>query len=185
MPGKPTHMIVRRTLGGVLAIGLAAPLLAAAPHDGRESKTWLPAQPPPGLGTRVFARADGGAEPSPSPGSVAAPDGPGPASVPSPEIAARARAVFDANRAGKIDRSHYSAEMNGAITDEALARVSRSLQKLGSVKTFGQVRRITTADRVVYVFRIDFEDATEPAIEEIVAWNEAGKVDFLSFGASR
>jgi hypothetical protein len=181
-------MFVRRFLAGVLLAGLAASTLAVAPRESRHSKVDQPAPPPPGMGIRVFARADalGVAQTSPSPS--AAPSG-APASElltpaeTSPEIAQRARAEFDAHRAGKIDRSHYTPEMNGVITDARLAQAATELQTLGAVKNFAQVRRITNGGTSVYVFRIECENA--PVLEETIGWNGAGKVDYLSFGPVR
>jgi hypothetical protein len=169
-------MIVRRLLAGLLLTGLAAPALASAPHP-RESR---PADVVllPMTASRVFARAEASddADP-PAPGPATA------ASTPSPEIAARARAVFDANRAGKIDRSQYTDEMNGYIDDKALATASAQLTSLGEVKNFNQVRKITQGRLAVYVFRIDFVKGTQ--IEQAIGWNAAGKVDFLKFTAPR
>ncbi len=183
-------MFVRRVLAGVLVAGLAVPTLAAAPHN-RSPKAEAPAAPPPGMGTRVFARADALPElaqtppsPPPSPGPSLSP-GPsgGPSAVPAAELALRARAEFDAHRAGKIDRSHYTPEMNAVITDAQLGRASTELQSLGAVKNFAQVRRITHGATSIYVFRIECENA--PVVEETIAWNAAGKVDYLSFGPVR
>jgi hypothetical protein len=190
-------MIVRRLLTGVLLAGLAAPLLAAAPHarEPRAPRETIPA-PPPGAVTRVFARAEA-AEPSPAPAAPAAsaaPAGsgastapadetPGPASSPSAETAARARAEFEANRTGKIDRTRYTADMNARISDTALAEAASALKALGAVKSFTQVRKVTQGTQVLYVFRIECEKP--PVIEEAIAWNAAGKIDFLQFGAAR
>ncbi len=167
-------MVVRRMLSGVLSAGLAAPLLAAAP---------IPAPPPGVSGTRVFARAE--AEPSPaataapSPAAGEAPPPPAVASTPSPEVAARARAELEANRSGKIDRTHYTADMAARMTDASLAEVSTSLKALGAVKSFTQIRKITQGALTLYVFRVEFEKP--PIVEEAIAWNAAGKVDFLQF----
>jgi hypothetical protein len=182
-------MIVRRLLTGVLVAGLAAPLLAAAPHprEPRAPRETIPA-PPPGAVSRVFARAES-ADPSPPPASPAASpvpaadDAPVPASTPSAETAARARAEFEANRTGKIDRSRYTADMNARITDSALVEAATALKSLGTVKSFTQVRKITQGTQVVYVFRIECDKP--PVIEEAIGWNAAGKVDFLQFGAAR
>jgi hypothetical protein len=188
-------MIVRRLLAGVLLVGLAAPTLAAAPREDRRPKTTnAPPAPPAGMGTRVFARADAlgplaQSLSSPAPSSAPASSAPAPASEPgttsgpSAEIALRARIEFDAHRAGKIDRSHYTPEMNEVITDVRLVHASSELQSLGMVKTFAQVRRITHAGSSIYVFRIECENA--PVVEETIAWNAAGKVDYLSFGPVR
>jgi hypothetical protein len=116
------------------------------------------------------------AEPSPAALRTAA-------SMPSPEIAARARAVFDANRAGKIDRAAYSTEMSAKITDAGLARVAAELRALGDVKNFVQVRKITVGTIVAYVFRIETEHP--PVVEETISWDGAGKVDLLQFGPAR
>jgi hypothetical protein len=193
-------MIVRRLLSGVLVVGLAAPLLAAAPHahPPRSAVETIPA-PPPGVTARVFARAEAAqaapaAQPSSAPASPPAsgassaapsPDAsPGtPASVVSPEIAARARAEFEANRSGKIERSRYTAEMNGRLTDAVLAGTAASLQALGPVKSFTQVRKVTQGPLALYVFRIEFEKP--PVIEQAIAWNASGKVDFLQYGPAR
>ena len=150
-------MIVRRLLACVLLAGLAAPTLAAEPV----------APPPAELSP---------AEPSPAASGPAA-------SIPSPEIAARARAVFDANRAGKIDRAGYSAEMSAKITEDGLARVAAELRSLGTVKSFIQVRKITMGSIVAYVFRIESEKP--PAIEQTISWDGAGKIDVLQFGPAR
>jgi hypothetical protein len=190
-------MIVRRLLAGVLLVGLAVSTLAAAPREDRRPKANAAPIPPAGMGTRVFARADAlgplaQALPSPSPASAPASGSPasgapapelGTPSGPSAETALRARVEFDAHRAGKIDRSHYTAEMNQVITDARLVRASTELQSLGAVKTFSQVRRITHGSSSIYVFRIECENA--PVVEETIAWDAAGKVDYLSFGPVR
>ncbi|MDB5092756.1 MAG: hypothetical protein JWO85_857 [Candidatus Eremiobacteraeota bacterium] len=180
-------MFVRRFLAGVLLAGLAASTLAAAPRDSRQTKADQPATPPPGMGVRVFARADAHGEvaqaPSPAAAASGAPaSGAGPAG-PSLEIAQRARAEFEAHRAGKIDRSHYTPEMNGVITDARLAEAATELQTLGMVKSFVQVRRITHGGSSMYVFRIECDNA--PVVEETIGWNADGKVDYLAFGPVR
>ncbi|MBV8368220.1 MAG: hypothetical protein JO036_04720 [Candidatus Eremiobacteraeota bacterium] len=174
-------MIVRRLLGGALLSGLAVPLLAAAPHPSApRAHDVLPFLP----GARVFARAEPAArdQASPAPAATDEPQAPPPlATGPTPEITARARAVFEANRAGKIDRTQYTADMNGRITDAELARASVELRSLGEVKSFTQVRKITQGPITLYVFRIELAKA--PVIEQVVGWNEAGQVRFLQFGA--
>ena len=186
-------MTERLPFAGVLVAGLAVALLGAAPHERepRADRGMIPASPP-GTASRVFARADGAAEPAPSPAapaaSPAAPPEPTPpieasphaASTPSAEVAARARAEFDANRSGKIDRTRYTDEMNGIISGAALAQAAAQLKTLGTVKTFTQVRKVTKGPLTIYVFRIECEKP--PPIEESIAWNTAGKVEYLSFG---
>ncbi len=170
-------MNVRRIFAGVLLTGLAVPTLGAAPQASR-----MPVSPsadrqlPLGSGSRVFARAE--AEP-PAPEPSPAASGPA-ASTPSPEIAARARAAFEANRAGRIDRTAYSADMNAKISDAGLARVAAELRNLGEVKSFVQVRKISVGAIVAYVFRIESEKP--PPVEETISWDAAGKIDFLQFG---
>jgi hypothetical protein len=174
-------MIVRRFLAGVLLAGLAVPALGAAPHARAPQAPHDAVQRLPlGTGSRVFARAEAespaSAEPSPAASMPAA-------SIPSPEIAARARAAFDASRAGKIDRSTYSTDMNAIITDAALARVAIELRSLGDIKHFVQVRKMTQGTASAYVFRIEGEKP--PPIEEIISWDAAGKIDYLRFGPAR
>jgi hypothetical protein len=103
--------------------------------------------------------------------------------MPSLDVAARARAAFDANRAGKIDRTAYSAEMSAKITDDGLAHVAAELRALGNVKSFVQVRKITAGTLVAYVFRIETEKP--PVVEETISWDAAGKIDLLQFGPAR
>ena len=180
--GRGGRMIVRRRLAGALLTGLAVPLLAAAPHPSeprapRGAVPWMPS-------ARVFARAESALrdQASPAPAATDEPQAPPPlATGPSAEVTARARAVFEANRAGKIDRTQYTADMNGRITDAALAQASLELRGLGEVKSFTQVRKITYGAITLYVFRIEL--AKLPVIEQVVGWNEAGQVRYLSFGA--
>jgi hypothetical protein len=155
-------MIVRRLLTGVLLGGLAfAPAAAAEPE----------ASPAPAASTApATAESD-----RPLPPPVA--------SVPSPEIAARARAEFEANKNGKIDRARYTSEMNARITDGALAEVSSTLRSLGTVKTFTQVRKITNGSLTLYVFRVECEKP--PLIEVAIGWDPTGKVDYLQLGPAR
>ena len=176
-------MTVRRLFAGVLLTGLAVPLLAAAPHpsEPRAPRDVLP----PIRAARVFARAEPAVRDQASPAPAASEEAQAPpplATGPTPEITARARAVFEANRAGKIDRTQYTADMNGRITDGALAQASLELRSLGEVKSFTQVRKITHGPVTLYVFRIEL--AKLPVIEQVVGWNEAGQVRFLQFGAA-
>ena len=175
-------MIVRRLLVGLLLTGLAVPALAAAPHP-HEPRKVLDTLPPIAAAStgRVFARADAGAEALRRTGSCRVPGCR--VRSPRPEIAARARAEFEANRAGRIDRTHYSAEMNEKITEAALADAAASLRPLGEVRRFVQVRKVTHGAAAVYVFKVECERA--PAIEEVIGWNAAGKVDYLQFGPAR
>ncbi|HEY4439037.1 MAG TPA: hypothetical protein VGN14_01215 [Candidatus Elarobacter sp.] len=174
-------MVGRRFAGCALLVGLAVPIMGSAPHGQRTLKSDVAIIPAPGMGTRVFARAEssgdaGTASPQPTPIVAASP---------SPEIAARARAEFEANRAGKIDRDRYTAEMNAIITDDTLARAAAELRTLGTVKSFAQVRRISTPTRTMYVFRIEFAGDGALPIEESIGWNAAGKVAYLAFEPAR
>ncbi|MBV9409399.1 MAG: hypothetical protein JO164_11295 [Candidatus Eremiobacteraeota bacterium] len=182
-------MIVRRLLAGVLLPGLAVPTLAAAPHAGPARSA--PVLALPTSGNRVFARADAAyADASPSPAPSASPaasfspaGSPFPASTPSAEVAAKARAVFDANRAGAIDRTQYTDAMNTIITAGALAQTAAQLSALGEVKRFTQVRKVTQGALTLYVFRVEL--AKPPAIEQAIAWGADGRVQYLSFGPAR
>jgi hypothetical protein len=173
-------MMVRRLFAGLLLTGFCGAMIGAtALASGPRPRAVRSAQlvQLPATGGRALARAysNDTAEP-------AAPAAPA-ASLPSPEIAVRARAVFDANRAGKIDRSQYTDQMNGRIDDKTLASVSAQLVSLGDVKSFNQVRKITQGPTTVYVFRIDFVNGGE--IEQAIGWNAAGKIAFLQFASGR
>lgn len=175
-------MIVRRLLAGVLLAGVAVSTLGAAPHARVTPAAQNAAQRLPlGTGSRVTARAE--AEPAAEPSAEPSPASGPAASIPSPEIAARARAAFEANRAGKIDRSAYTADMSAKISDVGLARVAAELRSLGDVKSFVQVRKITLGPLVAYVFRIEAEKP--PVVEETISWDAAGKIDVLQFGPAR
>jgi hypothetical protein len=174
-------MIVRRLLVGLLLTGLAAPALAAAPpHRELRPPREAPLTIPGSAIGRVLVRADAGPE---GPAAAEPAESPVAASLPSPEIAARARAEFEANRAGRIDRTHYTSELNEKITDAALADAAASLRRLGEVRRFVQVRKVTNGAAALYVFKIECEHA--PAIEQTIGWNAAGKVDVLQFGLPR
>jgi hypothetical protein len=154
-------MFVRGLATGVLLTGLAwGPAAAAEPESS----------PAP-------------AATAPAPLDSERPLPPPVASIPSPEIAARARAEYEANKSGRIDRARYTADMNARITDSALAELSSALRSLGSVKVFTQVRKITSGGLSVYVFRVECEKP--PPIEVAIAWNQAGKVDYLQLGPVR
>ena len=84
---------------------------------------------------------------------------------------------------GKIDRSGYTAELNGKMTDAGVARVAMELRALGEVKAFTQIRKITQGTLSVYVFRIEFDKPQ--AIEEAIGWDAAGRIDVLQFGLAR
>jgi hypothetical protein len=173
-------MIVRRLLAGVLLAGLAVPTLGAAPH-ARVAPQNAAQRLPLGSGSRVFARAD--AEPPPAPSAEPAPAAGPAASMPSPETASRARAVFDANRSGKIERSAYTPELSAKITDAGLSHVAAGLRSIGEVRRFVQVRKVTVGATVAYVFRIEADKP--PVLEETVAWDAAGKIEYLEFGPAR
>ncbi len=174
-------MMGRRLIAGILAAGcgaaaLGASALASGPRPRPAQAAQVVALPL--TASRALSRAS-----STDDNPTAQPSTPPAASQPSPDIRARARAVFDANRAGKIDRSQYSDRMNERIDDKALAAAASQLDGLGSVKSFIQVRKITQGARTVYVFRVDF--ANGAAVEQAIAWDGAGKVDFLQFAPAR
>jgi hypothetical protein len=174
-------MIVRRLIAGLLSAGLGTGALGAtALASGPRPRAARPAElvQLPTMGSRALARADSADEADPTAPSTAPV-----ASLPSPEIAARARAVFDANRVGKIDRSQYTEQMNGRIDDKSLAAAAVQLGSLGDVKSFNQVRKITQGNRTLSVFRIDFVNGG--TIEQAIGWDSAGKVAFLQFAPAR
>jgi len=123
---------------------------------------------------------------SPPPAATPAPDDaaarPAATATVSPEIAARARVELDAARSGSVDRTHYAPEITAHLTDASVSEVSSVLKPLGAVKSFTQVRKISQGSLILYVFKVEFEKP--PIIEEAIAWNAAGKVEFLQFRES-
>lgn len=173
-------MMVRRVLASGLLGLLAVPLVSAAPRPA-DTRTLRAVPAGPTRSARVFARAD-----SADPAGATSDDAsaaPPVATPPSPEVAARARAEFEADRSGKLDRSRYSDDLNAQLNDGAFSRRAAALRMLGEVKSFTQVRKISHGAATVYVFRIVCENP--PLIEETIAWNEAQKVDYLQFGLVR
>jgi hypothetical protein len=192
-------MIVRRLLAGVLLASIAVPALAAAPHGQRQKADPLPVVV--GMGTRVFARADGqtvaqasasptpAASGSPAPGDspVPAPAGSGmpaprasasPAAAnPAPGTAEAARVEFISWQDRRITYSHYISEAREAFPPLTVATISlQRLKPLGMLKSFTQVAG--GPSHGVYQFRAVCENGT---IDMVISWNDSGKIQFIAF----
>jgi hypothetical protein len=89
----------------------------------------------------------------------------------------QARAEYDALRNGKVDRSHYSAEMGSAISDTRIASVSKQLQALGTVQRFSYERTLPVQGHTIYVYRVTCQKP--PELFEFIAWDGAGKIEAL------
>lgn len=149
-------MLDRRLRGALLAAILAAPLIAAAPR-----------------GTRVLARAEA-ASPAPSPS-------PSPSSSPAPHDPARtakARAEYEAWRAGTVDLTHYVAQGREQIAAEP--QTHETLDALGKLKRFAFVRTLAAGGQTVDVYRAE---AAHGALEELIGWNAEGRIHTIVFRA--
>ncbi|HTJ26420.1 MAG TPA: hypothetical protein VMA36_09650 [Candidatus Limnocylindria bacterium] len=142
-------MIARRHLASGLLVGLAVPLLAAAPT------------------------------PAPSPSPVATPAMGAAASIPSPELAAKARVEFDAWQHGKVDLNRYLPAVRRQFDAMTVTDVSTHvLAPLGSLTSFTQIRRTTFQGMSLYVFRAVCANG---AVDQMISWDDAGRVIFILF----
>lgn len=162
-------MIVRRLAAGVAVAAFTMPLLATAPHP-RSAPPANAANAPelPRTSERILARAD------------AAPLSAIPANA-DPARAALARAEYDAWAAGKPDLSHYAAD-DAAQLQASIPQVQAYLHAAGAVKTFAFQRTTTYRGLPAAVYLVT---ADKGAVPELIAWNAAGKIRFIVFGAGR
>jgi hypothetical protein len=145
-------MIVRRCLAGGL-LGLALPLLAAAPS------------PSP--------------VPSPNPSPLETPAIVAPASIPSPELAAKARAEFDAWQRGKIDLNRYFPAARAQLSNATVTDISTQVLKpLGALSSFTQLRKTTYHGMSLYVFRAVCANG---AVDQMISWDDTGHILFILF----
>ena len=128
----------------------------------------VPAAPAPAPSAAPASSAAGNAEGVPP---VAA--------IPSAQIAARARLVFEQIRADALDRSQFSSGMESKLDAHGLAAAAEHLRALGAVTSFNQSRRITHGTASLYVFRIVCEHP--PVLEEAIEFAPDGKIDYLAF----
>jgi hypothetical protein len=147
------------------AVGAAFILLAAPAAAQSVAPSGLPSASP---------AASPMASPAGSPGASAAP-----VSAPTPTAAmtTQARTEYDALRAGKVDRTHYSSEMGNAISDERVANVAKQLQALGAVQRFAYERTVPVQGHTIYVYRVTCQKP--PDLLEFIAWDRAGKIEAL------
>ena len=126
------------------------------------------------------------AAPSPQPSSAPSPASPAPAPQASPVSSAaaaanlaKARAEFEAWQNAKIDLSRYIPEAATQFTGAAVKSISDTyLKPLGAVKTFTQIRVVTTPAAVIYVYH---SVCANGAMDQAISWNDAGKVQFIRF----
>jgi D-alanyl-D-alanine carboxypeptidase len=73
---------------------------------------------------------------------------------------ARARAVFDALRAGRIDRTAFTANGNAYFTDVALGDYRKSLSKLGTPTSFVETSSALRGGFTAEKFKVTYPDRT-------------------------
>jgi hypothetical protein len=110
---------------------------------------------------------------SPSPGVS-----PAPAASADPNLV-KARAEFEAWQSGKIDLSHYIPEAVKQFTDAVVKQISKqSLRPLGAIKTFTQIRVVTTPVAQIFVYHAMCANG---AMDEAISWDAAGKIQYIQF----
>jgi hypothetical protein len=101
------------------------------------------------------------------------------ASIPSPELAAKARAEFNAWQSGKIDLDRYLPAVRGRFGAATVTDISAHvLAPLGSLTSFTQIRRTTYEGMSLYVFRAVCANG---AVEQMMSWDDAGRILFIFF----
>jgi D-alanyl-D-alanine carboxypeptidase len=76
--------------------------------------------------------------------------------TPDPTILARARAMFAALQAGKIDRSQLNAQANATIDDATIKRAHDVVAPLGTPVTFEPESPITRDGVTLYIYLVTF-----------------------------
>ncbi|MBV8689531.1 MAG: hypothetical protein JOZ59_05435 [Candidatus Eremiobacteraeota bacterium] len=89
-----------------------------------------------------------------------------------PSTTALARAQFDALRAGTIDRSKYTADVNSHLTDAVVSEISRVLSPGGAVKTFAYAGNAVQSGVQVAQYSVEFEHPISvPMMPTTALWN--------------
>jgi hypothetical protein len=95
-----------------------------------------------------------------------------------PAITAAVKREFLAWQAGKIDRSVYSAEMNKALPDSAVAQVSGQLRSLGAPTKFVYIDRSIVSENRAYTYGAETPKAK---LRILYVLDTAGKISGLWF----
>jgi hypothetical protein len=137
------------------------PPAAAAPSPAAATQSPVAAAASP---VAAAANASAGATPSPI--------------AEDPAITAAVKREFLAWQAGKIDRSVYSAEMNKALPDSAVANVSAQLRSLGAPTKFVYLDRTSVSENRAYTYGADTPKAK---LRILYVLDTAGKISGLWF----
>ena len=130
----------------------------------------------------ALAGPSSAASPAPAASAAASP-------VPeNPALTKLARGEVDAWTAGKIDRTHYSAQANTQLPDALVTKVSGYLVPLGKVKAFAYSGVTTINGLAVTQYAMTFENAatlpngaTIKDFLESIAVDKDGKITFIYF----
>lgn len=101
------------------------------------------------------------------------------AATPSAAMSSQARAELDALASGKIDKSHYSSDIEG-LDDGAVASAAQRLHARGPIAKFAFERALKMGDETVYVFRVG--SANAPDLYELISWDTDGKIGRFMIG---
>jgi len=124
----------------------------------------------------------------------AAAQSPAPASSPAvenPTVTTLARAQVEAFRAGKIDRTQYTADANTHLTDTLVSQVSQVLARGGAVRAFSYSGNSQQSGIAVAQYAVTFDKPIAipemPQLPTTADWLESiatdasGKISFLLF----
>jgi hypothetical protein len=178
-------MIVQRLLAGVISVGLipGVALASAPPFPWRQPAGAVRAQLLGDHGAHVLGRADGiaaGAVAGPNPKPAAAPPE-APTPPPTAAQTAKARSEYDDFAKGRIDRTHYSGYANTQVTDGIVSEVGGLLKSLGTVKSFVPLPTSSYQGMTVYQF---VATCTNGSMDELIAWDDVGKISLIFFRKS-
>ena len=117
---------------------------------------------------------------------------PAPAVAENPATTALARAQFDALRAGTIDRTKYTADVNAHLTDAVVSQIERVLSGGGAVKTFAYAGNAVQSGVQVVQYSVEFEHPiTVPMMPTTALWtlsiatDKDGKISSFSLSPKK
>ncbi|MBV9148558.1 MAG: hypothetical protein JO024_01730 [Candidatus Eremiobacteraeota bacterium] len=108
--------------------------------------------------------------------------------VENPTVTALARAQLDALRAGKIDRSQYTSQVNAHFTDSDVASAAQLFGRGGAVKTFAYAGNEVRNGITVSQYTVEFEHPISVPMMpttanwiESIATDKGGKISYIAF----
>jgi hypothetical protein len=118
------------------------------------------------------------AAPSPAPSAPAASAAPASPGPEDPAQTARMRAEFLAWQGEKIDRTHYTAATNAALTDAIVAQVAPHLSDAGALSAFTYAKAEAYNGGFVYTYTAT---CAKGNIAMMVSFDTDGKISVIHF----